>query len=291
MTLTELRYLVVLAQESNFSRAADRCSVSQPTLSVAIARLEDELGLLLFERGKNFVSVSAVGKNIVEQAERTLLEAEKIHALANLGKNQLHGAFRLGVIHTIAPYLLPKLVQTLRHSAPEMPLIIEENMTANLALMLHDNLVDALILALPFKQAGIVTRVLYDETFQVLVPHDHPWQARASIRSDELPGAEMLLLKAGNCFRDQVVEACPQISRPEGDLRLGHSIETIRCMVASGLGISVIPESALQAPYHNSLTRAIPFAAPAPSRRIVLAWRTGFIRPKAIDALLAALEP
>lgn len=290
MTLTELRYIVALAQESNFSRAAERCSVSQPTLSVAIARLEDELGVQLFERGKGFVSPSLVGSQVVAQAQTALDEVERIRQIALRGRDQLEGALRLGVIHTIGPYLLPRLIHALKDVAPNMPLVIEENMTANLADMLRDNDIDVAILALPFNLPGVLTRSLYDELFKVIVPIGHPWESRERIAPEEVAGDEVLLLKAGNCFRDQVLDACPQVSSPETDVRLGHSIGTIRCMVASGLGVSVLPESALQHPYNNDMIRVIPFTEPQPSRRVALAWRVGFVRPKAIDALLAAVR-
>ena len=290
MTLTELRYIVALAQENNLSRAAERCSVSQPTLSVAIARLEDELGVQLFERGKGFVSPSLVGSQVVAQAQTALDEVERIRQIALRGRDQLEGALRLGVIHTIGPYLLPRLIHALKEVAPNMPLVIEENMTANLADMLRDNDIDVAILALPFNLPGVLTRSLYDELFKVIVPIGHPWESRERIAPEEVAGDEVLLLKAGNCFRDQVLDACPQVSSPETDVRLGHSIGTIRCMVASGLGVSVLPESALQHPYNNDMIRVIPFTEPQPSRRVALAWRVGFVRPKAIDALLAAVR-
>ena len=290
MTLTELRYIVALAQENNFSRAAERCSVSQPTLSVAIARLEDELGVQLFERGKGFVGPSLVGSQVVAQAQTALDEVERIRQIALRGRDQLEGALRLGVIHTIGPYLLPRLIHALKEVAPNMPLVIEENMTANLADMLRDNDIDVAILALPFNLPGVLTRSLYDELFKVIVPIGHPWESLEQIAPEEVAGDEVLLLKAGNCFRDQVLDACPQVSSPETDVRLGHSIGTIRCMVASGLGVSVLPESALQHPYNNDMIRVIPFTEPQPSRRVALAWRVGFVRPKAIDALLAAVR-
>jgi LysR family transcriptional regulator, hydrogen peroxide-inducible genes activator len=290
MTLTELRYIVALAQEGNFSRAAERCSVSQPTLSVAIARLEDELGVPLFERGKGFVGVTAIGTQVVEQARVALREAEKVRQVALAGRDPLDGPLRLGVIHTVGPYLLPQLIRSLKAIAPQMPLLIEENMTANLADMLGENELDVLIIALPFDVPGVLTRALYDESFKVVVPRGHRWEGLPALGADEIDGEEMLLLKAGNCFRDQVIGACPQVSTPESDVRLGHSIGTIRCMVASGLGVSVLPEGALGQPYSNELISVIPFKAPAPSRRIALAWRPGFARPKAIDALLDAVK-
>lgn len=290
MTLTELRYIVALAQDGNFSRAAERCSVSQPTLSVAIARLEDELGVQLFERGKGFVSPSAVGSRVIEQARIALAEAEKVRQIAVHGRDQLEGPLRLGVIHTIGPYLLPQLIHALKEVAPDMPLAIEENMTASLSDMLRDNEVDVLIIALPFDIPGVLTRPIYDESFKVVVPRGHPWEGKVSIAPEEVAGDEILLLKAGNCFRDQVLGACPQVSSPETDIRLGHSIGTIRCMVASGLGVSVLPDGALQHPYSNDLISVIPFTSPAPARRIALAWRVGFVRPKAIEALLSAVR-
>ncbi|WP_234083899.1 hydrogen peroxide-inducible genes activator [Azonexus sp. R2A61] len=290
MTLTELRYIVALAQEGNFSRAAERCSVSQPTLSVAIARLEDELGVQLFERGKGFVSPSDVERQVVLQAQHALDEAEKVRQIAQRGRDQLEGVLRLGIIHTIGPYLLPQLIHSLKAVAPGMPLAIEENMTANLADMLRDNDLDVVIVALPFDLPGVLTRPLYDESFKVVVPLGHPWESKTAIAPEDVAGDEVLLLKAGNCFRDQVLGACPQVSSPETDIRLGHSIGTIRCMVASGLGVSVLPEGALQHPYSNDLIRVLPFVEPAPSRRIALAWRSGFVRPKAIEALLEAVR-
>jgi LysR family transcriptional regulator, hydrogen peroxide-inducible genes activator len=290
MTLTELRYIVALAHEGNFSRAAERCSVSQPTLSVAIARLEDKLGVQLFERGKGFVSPSTVGERVVAQAEIALREAEKVRLIAQQGRDPLDGPLRLGVIHTIGPYLLPQLISALRQIAPSMPLAIEESMTATLADMLRDNEVDVVILALPFDAPGVVTLPLYDEAFKVIVPRGHPWDDREEIPAEEVTGEDILLLKAGNCFRDQVMGACPQVSSPDTDIRLGHSIGTIRCMVASGLGISVLPEGALGQPYGSDLITVIPFRQPQPTRRVALAWRSGFVRPKAIDALVSAVR-
>jgi LysR family hydrogen peroxide-inducible transcriptional activator len=290
MTLTELRYVVALAQERHFGRAAQKCFVTQPTLSLAVAKLEDELGALLFERNKNEVLVTALGSEIVEQARRVLDEVGKLQALAKGSGDQLSGAFRLGVIPTIGPYLLPELVPILRKRAPHMPLMIEENFTGSLVPMLRDGDIDAAIIALPFTVPGVKTRGLYEEPFSVVVPEGHAWAKKKRVRPEELSSENLLVLNAGHCFREQVLEACPGQSNtasPEG--RSGSSLETIRNMVASGLGVSVLPAMALQPRYGNALVKEIPFTDPAPSRKVAIAWRTSFSRPRAVEALAGAV--
>ena len=290
MTLTELRYVVALAQERHFRRAAQKCFVTQPTLSLALAKLEDELGVRLFERNKNEVLVTPMGEAIVEQARRVLDEAGKITSLAKGSQDQLAGALRLGIIPTIGPYLLPELVPILRVRAPNMPLVIEENFTASLVPMLRDGEIDVAIVALPFSVAGVRTRTLYEEPFSVVVPEGHGWARKKHVRPDELSGENLLVLNAGHCFRDQVLEACPgqsNTANPEG--RSGSSLETIRNMVASGLGVSVLPATALQPRYGNRLVKEIPFAEPVPSRKVAIAWRASFARPDAVEALAQAV--
>jgi LysR family hydrogen peroxide-inducible transcriptional activator len=291
VTLTELRYVVALAQERHFGRAAQKCFVTQPTLSLALAKLEDELGVKLFERNKNEVLVTARGAQIVEQARRVLDEVAKIPHLARGGRDQLAGALRLGVIPTIGPYLLPDLVPILRRRAPAMPLVIEENLTGNLAPMLRDGELDVVIIALPFALPGVKTRVAYEEPFSVVVPEGHRWEARKAVKPSELAGENLLVLNAGHCFRDQVMEACPgqaNTALPEG--RAGSSLETIRNMVASGLGVSVLPASALAARYATKLLKTVPFTNPVPSRKVALAWRTSFDRPLAVETLASAIQ-
>lgn len=289
MKLSALRYLVAFADEGSFSRAAERCHVSQPTLSVALQNLEAELGVALIERAKGHATLTELGYQVVGQARKALDEAHRVEMVAQLGKDPLHGDFRLGVIHTIGPYLLPDLIASLRQVAPEMKLYIEESMTALLADNLKYGNVDAAIIALPFDVAGVETRALYDEDFEVIVPKGHPWAKRKRIPSSEVRGDDVLVLKAGNCFREQVLDACPDISHAEGSMHQGHSIETIRCMVASGYGISVLPAGALSGPYRSDMVAAIPFENPAPARRVALAWRRGFSRPQAIEAIVAAV--
>ncbi len=289
MTLNELRYIVAVAQERSFGRAAAKCFVSQPALSVAIQKLEEELGAQLFERGKSEVSVTPVGERVVEQAQLVLEEAARIRELARAGRNQLVGAFKLGVIYTVAPYLLPDLIPTLRVRAPEMPLELEENLTEVLETELKSGRLDAAIIALPFAPPGVATVFLYEEPFQVVVPSGHKWAKRKSVHPDELVGEHAILLNVGHCFRDQVLDACPELNRQDVPTARTNSLETVRNMVASGLGVSVLPRDALTPKYHSSLVVPVPFTRPAPSRRVALAYRKSFPRPQAIEALRAAI--
>lgn len=288
MTLNELRFIVAVAQERNFRRAAEKAFISQPALSLAIQKLEDELGLKIFERGKNDVSLTPVGTAIVEQAQRVLEEAELIREIAAQGKNQLSTPLRLGIIHSVSPYLLPDLIPELKKLAPQMALEVEENITANLEALLRNGKLDVIIIALPFGDSGILTRSLYDESFEVVVNSDHRWATRRSIKPTELSQEKVLLLDSGHCYSNQVAEACPD-SRKGNDVQHGTSLETIRNMVASGLGITVLPASANSARYQSKLLSVVPFTKPAPARRIALAWRKSFARTQAVEVLAAAI--
>ena len=289
MTLTELRYIVAVAQERNFGRAAQKCFVSQPALSVAIAKLEDELGAQLFERGKGEVGVTPVGERVVEQAQRVLEEASRIKEIARAGRNQLAGTLKLGVIYTVAPYLLPDLIPRLHQIAPQMPLDIEENLTENLEVELKSGRLDAAIIALPFDPPGVITEFLYEEPFQVVVPQGHKWAKRKSVGAADLAGESAILLAVGHCFRDQVLDACPELNRADSHVTRTSSLETVRNMVASGLGVSVLPRDALTPKYHSQLVVPVPFARPAPSRRVAIAHRRSFPRPEAIAAIRTAV--
>jgi LysR family hydrogen peroxide-inducible transcriptional activator len=289
MTLTELKYVVAVADTRHFGRAAERCFVSQPSLSASVKNLEDELGVQIFERGRGDVLVTPIGEEIVAQAQRALDEADRVKLVAKQGRNPLEGPLRLGVIHTVAPYLLPDLVAALARAAPRMPLDIEENLTANLDGMLKGGLIDAAIVALPYDGAGIDVVPLYSEAFRVIVPAKHAWARRKSVRAEELAGENLLLLNVGHCFRDQVLDACREFARPAAPGKQGNSLETIRNMVMSGMGVSVLPASALTPKYANPLVRAIDFAPPAPSRRLVIATRSGYPRGAAIRAVADAI--
>jgi LysR family hydrogen peroxide-inducible transcriptional activator len=289
MTLNELRYIVAVAQERNFRRAAEISFISQPALSLAIQKLEKELGLKIFERGKSNISVTPVGTEIVAQAQRALEEVERIREIARQGKDHLAGTLRLGIIYSVGPYLLPDLVPALKKLAPDMPLEIEENITANLETLLLNGKLDVIIIALPFGDSGIATQAVYDEPFEVVVDNEHRWANRRSIKAEELSAEKVLLLDSGHCFSNQVAEACPELNRKGADIQQGTSFETIRNMVASGLGITVLPASANSARYRNKLLKVIPFTNPAPSRRIALAWRKSFARGQAVEVLAQAI--
>lgn len=297
MTLTELKYIVALAREKHFGRAADACFVSQPTLSVAIKKLEEELSVSLFERGSSEVSLTPVGERIVVQAQRVLEEASAIKTIAQQGKDPLAGPLRVGVIYTIGPYLLPGLVSRMIDSVPSMPLVLQENFTVRLLELLKQGEIDVAVLALPINESGFVIQPLYDEPFMVALPKSHRWASQASIRSDDLRSENMLLLGTGHCFRDQVLGVCPELSRfsqsSEGIQRTfeGSSLETIRHMVASGVGITVLPSSSVPNPVpRESLLTYIPLEDDDTRRTVALVWRKSFGRREALDALRQAIR-
>jgi len=296
MTLTELRYIVAVARERHFGRAAEACFVSQPTLSVAIKKLEEELDVKLFERGASEVSVTPLGEEIVRQAQTVIEQAQGIKEIAKRGKDPVSGPLRLGVIYTIGPYLLPDLVREAIARVPQMPLILQENFTARLLEMLRTGELDAAIMAEPFPDTGLAIAPLYDEPFMIAVPKAHAMAKRKSVTAEELKKETMLLLGTGHCFRDHVLEVCPEYARFSSDAEgirksfEGSSLETIKYMVASGMGVTVVPQ--LSVPKGGDGDRHIafvPFAAPVPTRRVVLVWRRTFTRYEAIAALRNAI--
>ncbi len=289
MTLIELKFVVAVAQERNFRRAAEKCFVTQPALSLGIKKLEEELGVMIFERSRTEVSLTEIGEKIVEQANVVLEQAASLKEMAKLGTNQLDGLFKLGMIHSVGPYLLPEIIPVLRKTAPKMPLEIEETLTANLEVQLRNGVIDAAIVALPFNVPGVQTKALYDEDFAVVVPSNHHWAQRKHIEPKELSDEKVLLLNSGHCFSNQVTQACPELSR-KGEILQGNSLETIRNMVASNLGITVLPCSATAERYSNPLVRVIPFVSPAPTRRIAIAWRKSYVRVEAVEKIAEAIR-
>ena len=298
MTLTELRYIVALHQTGHFGKAAERCHVSQPTLSIAIKKLEDELDVTLFERSRNQVRATPLGVKIVEQAQAVLEQAQQLRELADEGKNPLGSRLSVGAIFTVGPYLFPSFVPELRKLAPSMPLYIEESYTAVLREKLRAGELDAIIIALPFTEPDVVTQPLYEEPFVVVMPGDHPLAKQEKISQRVLERETVLLLGEGHCFRDQVLAACPALRKSlnNADAQLqsvveGSSLETLKHMVASRLGITVLPLSAAQiAPYGKGTLAIRPFAEPQPRRTVALAWRATFPRHQAIDVVSQAIR-
>ncbi|MER2541074.1 MAG: hydrogen peroxide-inducible genes activator [Azonexus sp.] len=292
MTLTEMRYIVALARDRHFGKAAESCHVSQPTLSVALKKVEGQLGAALFERAASDVRITALGERIVAQARRVLEEAVRLEEIAGAAGDPMTGPLRVGVIYTIAPYLLPKLVPALYQYAPAMPLFLKEDFTANLIPALKAGELDVIVIALPFAEPGLVAQAVYDEPFRVVVPANHSWADRPDVKADELDGQNLLLLGQGNCFRDQVLESCPRLAAPDALAHSleGGSLETIRYMVASGAGLAVMPSTAADPLIDNEpMVKVLPFSGKQPSRTVGLVWRVTFPRPQAIDAVRAAL--
>jgi LysR family transcriptional regulator, hydrogen peroxide-inducible genes activator len=292
MTLSEFRYIVAVAKELHFGRAAEKCFVSQPTLSVAVKKLEEELGVTLFERHQHEISITTIGQSIVKQAELILNETNNLKEIANQNKDELKGELKLGVIYTIGPYLLPKLIPAIQKHESEISLIIEEDYTKNLAPKLKSGDLDVAILSNPFEESGITTELLYKEPFQVALPKDHPLTKKKKLKASDLMNDTMLLLKAGNCFRDQIVELCPSCVNPLGENKNiqktleSSSIETIRQMVAAGVGITILPSLSIEA--QNGLDNLLeyrPFNNPVPYREIIIAYRKSFPRMKAIELI------
>ena len=308
MTLTELKYIVAVAREKHFGRAADACYVSQPTLSVAIKKLEEELDVKIFERSAGEVSVTPLGEAIVRQAQSVLEQAAEIKEIAKRGKDPLSGALTLGVIYTIGPYLLPELVRNSIKMTPQMPLMLQENFTVKLLEMLRTGEIDCAIVAEPFPETGLAMAPLYDEPFMAAVPSNHPLAQQDAVTTTDLKNETMLLLGSGHCFRDHVLEVCPEFARyasnAEGIRRTfeGSSLETIKHMVAAGMGVTLVPrlsvpKEALESPRRRANDdphiRYLPIhnedGHEPPSRRVVLVWRRCFTRYEAIAALRNAV--
>lgn len=297
MTLTELRYIVALHQTGHFGKAAEKCYVSQPTLSVAIKKLEEELAVALFERSRNQVRVTPLGEKIVQQAQLVLDQASQIRDLADTGRDPLGSTLSVGAIFTVGPYLFPHFVPALQSAAPHMPLYIEENFTAVLREKLRSGDLDAIVIALPFNEVDVVTKTLYEEPFVVLLQTDHPLASEQQVSAQQLEQEKVLLLGEGHCFRDQVLDACPNLRKhlshtPDAlqSVVEGSSLETLKYMVASGLGITILPQSAAQLQQFGGGKLTTRPLSNHPKRSVALAWRASFPRHQAIDVLAEAIQ-
>lgn len=295
MTLNELKYIVAVAKEKHFRKASEICFVSQPTLSVAIKKLEDELGVTIFERRKQEILITPVGKKIVAIAEDILERSQDIKQISKESQGDLSSELRIGAIYTIAPYLLPKLIPKLQKLAPDVPIIIEENYTHILADKLRTGELDIVILSLPFSEPNIETFTLYEEDFVAVLPNKHKLaESNKPIHMEHIENETVLLLGAGHCFRDQVVEAFPNLTHMNYQSERiqktfeGSSLETIRYMVSSGAGISVFPCTSLTE-RDNDLFTVKPLAN-TPKRKVAIAWRKTFSRLEILELFKGALS-
>lgn len=297
MTITELKYIVALAKEQHFGRAAQSVFVSQPTLSIGIKKLEEELGIQIFERLSNKVLPTQAGTKIIEAARNTLMSTDIIRAIAAEAKGELMGDIKLGAIYTICPYLLPQMIPDLQQHAPDIRLYVEENYTGNLVNQLKDGTLDIALVSLPIAQSTLFeVKPIYEEDFYVIMPKGHPLEQYSQIQALQMENERVFLLGNGNCFREQVLQACPnclpstnkysaQASVNNASVQ-GGSLATIEMMVSGGLGVSIFPEMAVRANPNISIR---PFAAPVPKRQIALAWRKSFTREEVIDAVESSL--
>jgi LysR family hydrogen peroxide-inducible transcriptional activator len=285
VNLRDLQYLVALAETRHFGRAAERCHVSQPTLSAQLKKLEEFLGVALIERQPRRIALTAAGAAVVERARRMLRDAEDIRALARASQEPLSGQLKIGLIPTLGPYLLPRIAPRLKRALPQLQLMLHEYQTAPLIARVIDGELDLAILALPADTRGLQTRSLFAEAFLVAMPEQHRLATRRRLKTSDLAGEKLLLLEDGHCLREQALEVCERAGTEEQDFR-ATSLETLRQMVAAGLGITLLPRLAAEGPFGSARGLAIrPFAPPAPSRVIGAAWRRSTTRGEAIAAV------
>lgn len=294
MTLQELRYVVTVARERHFSRAARLCFVSQPALSAAIRKLEDELGLQIFDRSTPEVTVTPLGREVVAQAQRVLDAAAAVTTVAQAARDPFASPFSLGLIHTICPWLLPPWVPAIHAEAPHLPLHLQEGLTAELVEKLHAGELDAAVVAAPFAEPGLESRPVYEEPLVAVAPLGHIWAAANHVTPAMLAAETVLLLTPGNCFRDQVLHACPDLQREGQGLSAmartlrGSSLTTIRHMVLSGVGVTVLPATAVSA--QDAQVLVIRPLVPEDRRQVLLVWRRHAARAPVLDLLTRTIQ-
>jgi len=286
LKLKDLRYLVALAELRHFGRAAAACHVSQPTLSAQLKKLEAGLGVQLVERGNRRVALTAAGQRIVARARAMLEAGDDILEIARSFSDPLAGRLRLALLPTIGPYLLPRVTRRLRKALPRLELMLYEYQTAPMLERLRAGEIDAGILALPVDLDGLDALPLYDEPFMLLAPTGHRLAQGGSLRTSDLAGETVLLLDDGHCLRDQALDVCSKVGMHEKQDFRATSLETLRQMVASGVGVTLLPELATRGAYgaaRGTVARA--FARPTPVRTIGVVWRKSSARRTAIEAV------
>jgi LysR family hydrogen peroxide-inducible transcriptional activator len=286
LKLKDLRYLVALADSRHFGRAAERCCVSQPTLSAQLKKLEEYLGVQLIERAPNHVTLTAAGEQIVGRARHILAASDEIVTVARVHRDPLAGRLRLALIPTIGPYLLPRVARKIHRQLPRLELRLYEHQTLPLLAKLSSGELDLGILALPVEHEGLEVRKLYRERFTVALPEEHPLASRQELRVQDLKPEHLLLLEDGHCLRDQALEVCNRAGVEEAQDFRATSLETLRQMVATGAGVTLLPELATGGSYGQARGITVrPFADPAPARQIGAVWRKSSARGAAIDAI------
>ena len=291
MNLRDLRYLVALADTRHFGKAAERCFVSQPTLSAQIKKLEDYLGVQLVERQPRRVSLTETGERVVARARRALQETDEIIALARHDSDPLQGRLKIALIPTVGPYLLPLVTRKLRRELPRLQLLLYEYQTEPLLEKLRSGEIDLGILALPVDGDGLISQELYDEPFVLALPSGHPLAKKDHLRISDLDGETLLLLEDGHCLRDQALEVCSNVAVHEDQDFRATSLETLRQMVAAGLGITLLPELAVKAPFgagQGVVTKAL--MRPVPKRIVGAIWRKSTTRQQAVEAVAGIIK-
>jgi LysR family transcriptional regulator, hydrogen peroxide-inducible genes activator len=286
MNLRDLRYFVALADTRHFGKAAERSFVSQPTLSAQIKKLETYLGVQLIERQPRKVTLTETGAKILPLARRILQESDEIVSMARNEHDPLSGKLKVALIPTIGPYLLPVVARKLRKQLPRLKLMLYEHQTQPLLDKLRAGDIDLGILALPVPLDGLEARPLYDESFTLAVPTNSPLSKKTSVKVDDLNGETLLLLEDGHCLRDQALDVCSRIDVKESEDYRATSLETLRQMVAAGLGITLLPELATRGPFGSGQGLVVKqFARPVPSRNVGAVWRKSTARTAAITAV------
>ncbi|MBN8264432.1 MAG: DNA-binding transcriptional regulator OxyR [Xanthomonadales bacterium] len=286
MNLRDLKYLVALADLRHFGKAADACFVSQPTLSTQIRKLEDELGVVLVERAPRKVMLTAAGLDVVQRARRIVADVEQMREAARRSRDPESGTLRLGVFPTLGPYLLPHVVPTLRARFPQLELLLVEEKSDELLQRLREGKLDAALLALPLHDDQLHAEFLFEEPFVLAAPQQHPLARRSALDAAELSDETLLLLEDGHCLRDQALDVCRLSGAREKSGFRATSLETLRQMVAAGVGVTLLPALSVHEPIAQPANiRLVPFRGTAPSRRIALVWR----KSSALDAFLHQL--
>ncbi len=295
MTLQELRYLVALADTGHFGQAAEACFVSQSTLSTGLKKLEDYLGVVLFDRSLKRAVPTPIGREIVESARRVVEEAARIREVASYAKDPMDRTVHLGVIPTLGPYYLPHVLTSVREAHPRLRLLLREEMTPHMLAHLAEGKLDAGLLALPILDPALEVKPLFEEPFLAAVPADHDLAKARSVRIDDLAKAGLLLLEEGHCLRDQALDACHLEGLKSEEIR-ATSLETLRQMVAMGLGVTLIPALACAGSVPARTSVALkPLVKPGASRTIGLVWRRrsplAYTMEKLAETLAARLPP